>query len=230
MATTRGGGDRRQAILEGAFTVFARRGYAQACVKEVAAEAGVAKPTVYNHLNDKATLFRHAMQAAAQNVLDERLAALDPLKDPDGDLRATLHDVGHRLLRLHADERACALRRLLYSEITHFPDILDIVLESGPHRLTQALADRLARLALAGRLRITEPDLAAEQFLSLLTGPLEARTRMGTRPIDDTALSDLARTAVNAFLQIFGPQVTTEAGTDMRKVTNPDGHPLTIEE
>ncbi|MFA1550085.1 MULTISPECIES: TetR/AcrR family transcriptional regulator [Actinomadura] len=230
MATTRGGGDRRQAILEGAFTVFARRGYAQACVKEVAAEAGVAKPTVYNHLNDKATLFRHAMQAAAQNVLDERLAALDPLKDADGDLPATLHDVGHRLLRLHTDERACALRRLLYSEITHFPDILEIVTESGPHRLTQALADRLARLALAGRLRITDPDLAAEQFLSLLTGPLEARTRMGTRPIDDTTLSDLARTAVNAFLQIFGPQVTTEAGTDMRKVANPDGHPLTVEE
>ncbi|QKW36180.1 TetR/AcrR family transcriptional regulator [Actinomadura sp. NAK00032] len=205
MATTRGGGDRRQAILEGAFTVFARRGYAQACVKEVAAEAGVAKPTVYNHLNDKATLFRHAMQAAAQTALDERLAALDPLKDPGGDLPATLRDVAQRLLRLHTDDRACALRRLLYSEITHVPDILEIVTESGPHRLTQALADRFARLALAGRLRVTDPDLAAEQFLALLTGPLEARTRMGTRPIGDTALDDLARTAVEAFLYLSGP-------------------------
>lgn len=230
MATRRGGGDRRQAILEGAFTVFARRGYAQACVKEVAAEAGVAKPTVYNHLNDKATLFRHAMQATAQSVLDERLAALDPLKEASGDLHATLHDVGHRLLRLHTEDRACALRRLLYSEITHFPDILEIVTESGPHRLTQALADRFARLALAGRLRVTDPDVAAEQFLALLTGPLEARTRMGTRPIDDTALNDLARSAVDAFLQIFGPQAITEAGTDVRKVTNLDGHPLPVEE
>ncbi|OLT19392.1 TetR family transcriptional regulator [Actinomadura sp. CNU-125] len=212
MANTRGGGDRRQAILEGAFTVFARRGYAQACVKEVAAEAGVAKPTVYNHLNDKATLFRHAMRAAAQTVLDERLAALDPLKDAGGDLRTTLQDVGYRLLRLHTEDRACALRRLLYSEITQFPDILDIVSESGPHHLTQALADRLARLALAGRLRITDPDLVAEQFLALLTGPLEARTRMGTRPIDDAALHDLARTAVDAFLQISGPTDDHESG------------------
>ena len=47
MATTRGGGDRRQAILEGAFTVFARRGYAQACVKEVAAEAGTDISVIY---------------------------------------------------------------------------------------------------------------------------------------------------------------------------------------
>ncbi|MBE1531315.1 TetR/AcrR family transcriptional regulator [Actinomadura algeriensis] len=225
MVTTRGGGDRRQAILEGAFTVFARRGYAQACVKEVAAEAGVAKPTVYNHLNDKATLFRHAIQAAAQTVLDERLAVLDLLKDADGDLPATLHDVGYRLLRLHTDDRACALRRLLYSEITHFPDILDVVTESGPHRLIQALADRLARLALAGRLRITDPDLAAEQFLALLTGPLEVRTRMGTRPIDDTALNDLALAAVESFLQIFGPRATTGAGADMRKAAEPVDRP-----
>ncbi|MFF7183419.1 TetR family transcriptional regulator [Streptomyces sp. NPDC008121] len=36
------------AILDGAFAVFEQRGYAQACVKEIAQEEGVAKPTVYN--------------------------------------------------------------------------------------------------------------------------------------------------------------------------------------
>jgi TetR/AcrR family transcriptional regulator, mexJK operon transcriptional repressor len=206
MVSTRGQADRRQAILEGAFVVFARRGYAQACVKEIAAEAGVAKPTVYNHLTDKATLFRQAMAAAARTVLDERLAALEPLKEPGDDLDATLHDVGHRLLRLHTDDRSCALRRLLYAEIIQFPDILEAVTENGPHRLTQALADRLARLALAGRLRATDPDQAAEQFLALLTGPLEARTRMGTRSIEDTDLDAIARAAVRTFLAAFGPE------------------------
>ncbi|MER5307758.1 TetR/AcrR family transcriptional regulator [Streptomyces sp. NPDC002773] len=203
MTITRGQADRRQAILEGAFTVFARRGYAQACVKEVAAEAGVAKPTVYNHLNDKATLFRQAVRAAAQVELDERLAALEPLKEP-GDLRAALEDVGHKLLRLHTDDRSCALRRLLYAEITQFPDLVDIVAEHGPHRLGQALADRLARLALAGRLRADDPDQAAEQFIALLTGPLEARSRMGTRQLDDAELRQLARAAVRTFLAAFG--------------------------
>ncbi|MEE1743003.1 TetR/AcrR family transcriptional regulator [Streptomyces sp. NPDC006641] len=203
MTITRGQADRRQAILEGAFTVFARRGYAQACVKEVAAEAGVAKPTVYNHLNDKATLFRQSMQAAAQVVLDERLAALEPLKEPD-DLHATLEDVGHRLLQLHTDDRSCALRRLLYAEITQFPDLIDIVVENGPHRLTQALADRLARLTLAGRLRANDPDQAAEQLIALLTGPLEVRSRMGTRQIDDAEVHQLARAAIRTFLATFG--------------------------
>mgnify|MGYP002621349712 CR=1 FL=1 len=208
MAGSRGRIDKRQAILDGAFTVFARQGYAQACVQEIAKEAGVAKPTVYNHLTDKATLFRHAVRAAAEAVLRERLAALEPLADPGPDLRATLEDVGHRLLRLHTDDRSCALRRLLYAEITQFPDILDIVTEYGPHRLTRALADRLARLTLAGRLRATDPDRAAEQFTALLTGPLEARTRMGTRPLGDADLRDISRAAVHTFLCAFGPDGT----------------------
>ncbi|MFF3752564.1 TetR/AcrR family transcriptional regulator [Streptomyces sp. NPDC002018] len=204
MTTSRGRIDKRQAILEGAFTVFARRGYAKACVQEIADEAGVAKPTVYNHLRDKATLFRHAMDAAAQAALKERLAALEPLLAPDDELRVTLEEVGHGLLRLHCDERSCALRRLLYSEITAFPDAVDIVTESGPHRLNEALADRLARLALAGRLGVTDPAQAAEQFMALLTGPMEARSRMGTRPIGDAELWDVTRAAVHTFLQAFG--------------------------
>ncbi|NJP89825.1 TetR/AcrR family transcriptional regulator [Nonomuraea sp. FMUSA5-5] len=202
--TTRGRIDKRQAILEGAFTVFAREGYAQACVQEIAREAGVAKPTVYNHMTDKATLFRHALEAAARRILEERVAALEPLAAPGDDLRATLEEVAHTLLRLHTDGRSCALRRLLYSEINHFPDILDIVKESGPDRLTQALADRLARLALAGRLRAADPDLAAEQFLALLLGPLEARTRLGTRELPDAELRTMAGVAVDAFVRAWG--------------------------
>ena len=205
MTIARGRIDKREAILKGAFTVFARQGYAQACVQDIADEAGVAKPTVYNHMTDKATLFRHALEAAAQTVLNERLAALEPLKDPGEDLRATLEDVAFALLRLHTDERPCALRRLLYTEITNFPDALDIVKGSGPQRLNQALADRLARLTLAGRLRATDPESAAEQLMALLVGPLEARTQMGTRGIDDAELRGLGHAAVRTFLIAWGP-------------------------
>lgn len=203
MSTTRGRIDKRQAILEGAFTVFAREGYAQACVQAIAREAGVAKPTVYNHMTDKATLFRHSLEAAARAVLDERIAALEPLADPGDDLRAALQQAVGRLLRLHTDGRSCALRRLLYSEVTHFPDILDIVKDSGPDRLTRALADRLARLTLAGRLRAGDPDLAAEQFLALLLGPLEARTQLGTRTLPEAELDAMAQAAVDAFARAW---------------------------
>ncbi|GAA3875045.1 TetR/AcrR family transcriptional regulator [Streptomyces sedi] len=196
--------DKRAAILTGAFTVFARKGYADACVKEIAAEAGVAKPTVYNHLTDKATLFRGALEAKAQAKLVERIAAIEPLHAPGDDLPAALRAVCRRLLEVHGDPDSCALRRLLYAEVGRFPEVLELVSAYGPHRVVHALADPLGRLTLAGRLTADEPALAAEQLMALLTGPMEVRSRMGTRAVSVDESREVADAAVATFLRAYG--------------------------
>lgn len=201
----RGRIDKRQAILEAAFRVFARQGYANACVQEIAAEAGVAKPTVYNHLDSKERLFREAMAAAAVSATARNLAAIDRLRAPGDDLRRALEEVARHLLGCYVDERSRALWRLLNAELTAFPDLLDVVWGEGTSRVTEALADRLARLALAGRLTIADPARAAEQFSGLLMGPVESRSRLGTRPVPDAELDELAAAAVDTFLAAFGP-------------------------
>jgi AcrR family transcriptional regulator len=198
----RGRIDKRRAILNAAFAVFSRQGYAQACVNEIAAEAGVAKPTVYNHLTDKANLFRHAIEAAAATLTAEIMAAIERMADRGDDLRAMLEAVGHELLRCYCDERSWAMRRLLYAEVTRFPDLLDVLPVDGPG-VTRALADRLARLCIAGHIRPTDPDQAAEQFISLLTGPVESRSRFGTRPVAEEELRDIARAAVDTFMRAY---------------------------
>ena len=199
----RGRIDKREAILAAAGEVFAREGYALAGVDVIAAEAGVAKPTVYNHFGDKETLFREAIAAAADRALAKHLAAVDRLRDGN-DLRTTLEDVGHQMLVCHCEERSVALRRLLNAELGRFPDLIDIVRGRAADRVTEALADRLARLALAGRLRKLDPTEAAEQFIALLTGPVEARSRLGTRPVPDDELWTVTRAAVETFLRAFG--------------------------
>jgi TetR/AcrR family transcriptional repressor of mexJK operon len=199
----RGRIDKRQAILAAASAVFSREGYVQAGVDVIAAEAGVAKPTVYNHFGDKAKLFREAIAADADSALAKHLAALEPLQDSGADLRARLEDVGHHMLVCHCDERSVALRRLLHAELTRFPDLMDIVRGRAADRVTEALADKLARLSLAGRLRRLDPAEAAEQFIALLTGPIEARSRLGTRQVPDDELWAVARAAVTTFLRAF---------------------------
>jgi AcrR family transcriptional regulator len=202
--TVRGRIDKRAAILAAAAEVFGREGYGQAGVDVIAAEAGVAKPTVYNHFGDKETLFREAIAADADRALAEHLAAVDQLRDGD-DLRAALESVGHHMLVCHCEERSVALRRLLNAELGRFPDLIDIVRGRAADRVTDALADRLARLALAGRLRRLDPTQAAEQFLALLTGPIEARSRLGTRRVADDELWTVTRAAVDTFLRAFAP-------------------------
>ncbi|WP_207930337.1 TetR/AcrR family transcriptional regulator [Streptomyces hainanensis] len=205
-AAPRGRIDKRQAILDAAFTVFARQGYANACVQEIAAEAGVAKPTVYNHLDNKETLFREAMAAAATTATARNLAAVDLLRAPGDDLRAAFEEVARQLLRCSADERSRALWRLLNAELTSFPDLLDVVWGEGASRVTEALADRIARLALAGRLRVADPSRAAEQLSGLLMGPIDSRSRLGTRTVSAAEIDELAVAAVDTFLAAFGPR------------------------
>ncbi|MDQ0604749.1 TetR/AcrR family transcriptional repressor of mexJK operon [Streptomyces canus] len=203
---SRGRVDKRQAILDGAFAVFARRGYAQACVQEIAEEARVAKPTVYSHLNDKETLFRHTIEAAADTLMAENLALVERLRErsPDDDLPVALADLAQRLLRVCCGERARALRWLTYAQMARFPDLIETVQERTAHRPRAALADRLARLSLAGRLRPCDPEQAAEHFFALLTGPLESRSRLGTRRVPAAELRVIADAAVDVFLRAYG--------------------------
>ncbi|WP_380279093.1 TetR/AcrR family transcriptional regulator [Kitasatospora purpeofusca] len=194
----RGRDERRQAILDGAFAVFARRGYAQTCVQEIAQEAGVAKPTVYNHLADKESLYREAVESAADRIGALCLAVVEGLREatPDADPLERLRAVGTGLLRVCHDEDARAVQRLASAEAARFPDLPASVRGRTALRIRSALADRLARLALAGRLRPCEPELAAEHFLALLTGPLEYRP-----DADPDAVADAA---AEVFLRAYG--------------------------
>ena len=205
MTVTRGRIDKRQAILDAAFTVFARDGYRQASVDTVAATAGVAKHTIYNHFGDKQSLFRAAVAALADDALARNLAALESLR-VDRDPAEALAEVGLKLAECYCDEKSWALRRLLNAELSHLPELQDIVRDRATDKVNDALGDRLARLALAGRLRITDPAVAAEQFGALLTAPLETRSRLGIRKLSATELAEVTQNAVQTFLRAFGVQ------------------------
>lgn len=202
----RGRIDKRQKIMDAAFAVFAREGYPQAKVDQIAAEAAVAKATVYNHFGDKQTLFREAITALCDHALARNLAAVETLADPGDDLGAAFADLGERLIDCYCADESRALRRLLYAEFAQFPDLLELTQNRVSQPIARALADRLARLALAGRLRTPDPALAAEQLTALLTAPVEARSRFGTRRISRRERGTVAEAAAATFLSVYGPR------------------------
>jgi TetR/AcrR family transcriptional regulator, mexJK operon transcriptional repressor len=200
--------DKREAILAAAFTVFAREGYRAAGMDAIAAEASVAKHTIYNHFGDKESLFREAIGALADEALTRNLAAVELLRE-QGDLAAMLTETGTRLVDCYCEERSWALRRLLHAELTTMPDLLDIVADRAADRVTDALASRLARLALAGRLDLdVPPAVAAEQFAAMLTAPLEARSHLGTRKLPAAERREVAQNAARTFLRAYGKETS----------------------
>src|SRR5262245_10682028 len=66
---------RRQAILEAALAVFAARGYEAARLDDVAAQAGVAKGTLYLYFKDKQALFEELVRGAVTPIIDRASAA-----------------------------------------------------------------------------------------------------------------------------------------------------------
>src|SRR5512138_2729410 len=86
---------KREAILRAAIRVFARHGYFNAQVADIAREAGVAAGTVYLYFRSKDDLLVSIFERNMRDARAEAHAALDGIDDPVTRLR--------QLARLHLD-------------------------------------------------------------------------------------------------------------------------------
>ncbi|MGE5360161.1 MAG: TetR/AcrR family transcriptional regulator [Bacteroidales bacterium] len=87
--------DKRDAILRAAMQVFARRGFFNSQVADVARVAGVAAGTVYLYFRSKDHLLASIFEKTMREAIDEGRAALDGIDDPVARLR--------EIARLHLD-------------------------------------------------------------------------------------------------------------------------------
>jgi AcrR family transcriptional regulator len=199
----RGRIDKRAAILDAAYRVFAREGYERASIDEIAADAGVAKPTIYNHFGAKEELFRQVIVDSAVYTNANTLNAIESISMRPSSLSSELMHVGEKLVGCLQDGRAMTLQRLLWSEIYHFPDLWDLVQESAARPIVEALAGRLAILANAGYLDIPDPIRAATQFITLVGEDLKIRSAYGTKPIPEDVWHASIAAGVDTFLRAF---------------------------
>ncbi|MGH8877603.1 MAG: TetR/AcrR family transcriptional regulator [Stackebrandtia sp.] len=195
--------DKRHAIIDAAIDVFIEDGYSNASVDTIAARAGVAKPTIYNHMGGKEKLFRIMMLEAVVRSRESALEAIDSLPASESELRDGLTALGQRIIHCQLSKRGWALKRLLLTEAVRFPDLYDEVHKLGFGQINNALAGQLALLANAGRLRLPDPVVAASQFIALISGEIPDLTAMGARPVDEAAVNGAIESGVDTFLKAF---------------------------
>lgn len=87
--------DKREAILRAATQVFARNGYFNAKVADVARVAGVADGTVYLYFKSKEEILHSIFDRSVEAAIAEARAQIAPLTDPREKLR--------RIARLHLE-------------------------------------------------------------------------------------------------------------------------------
>ena len=94
---------RRERILDAAFSAFAKRGYRETAVDDIAAAAETSKGGIYFHFPSKEAIFRELMQTTADKLVArvERAVALEtePVARAEAALRTVLTTfAGHRTM------------------------------------------------------------------------------------------------------------------------------------
>ena len=192
----------REAVLEAAAEVFVEVGYAGATIEQIAARAGVSRPTVFG-VGSKAQLFALARQRAATGG---RLTAND-----EGFKRLLAIPDARRLLEEFAAFTAAIAQRLgplqLVLEQTAGTDPeLAQLLESSQQELLGCARGIVAAVAATGSLRRDIPAEAAADMLWLQIQPMNYRRLVQERGWSHSAFERWhAAAMIAALLEPSGP-------------------------
>ena len=189
-------------IVRAARKLFLTAGYAETSMDAIAAEAGVSKATVYSHFQNKEALFAGVMHDMCEETGGP--PATDELAGPP---EVVLHTMGRAVACRITEPQVISLLRVVLSGVAQFPELGRTYWQEGPGRARDMLVQYLTDLARRGELDVPDPDLAAMQFIGIVTGPFLLPLLLGAR--DAPAEEEIDRavdSAVAKFLAGLRPK------------------------
>lgn len=161
--------ERRETLLRAATQVFAKRGYAQAQMDEIAREAQTSKGGLYFHFPNKETLLAAVIgQAAALLRRRVRRAMDDAGDDPIARAEAALA----ALFDVLAKHRSLA--RVLAAETLAGRPAVQERAAAVDDEFANLIADELRQAQQRGLVASLDPDLTALAWVAMLRGVLAA--------------------------------------------------------
>ena len=193
----------RALILDAATEHFLRHGYLAGNIDVLAAEAGVAKRTVYNLFESKGELFRAAVGRAIATAESFVAEHVEVLETPGATFAADFDAFAVAHARAVLTPRVLATRRMLIGESARFPELAVEYVERVPGRVIAAIAAMLGRLAEEGHLRVPDPQLAADHFAYLVLGATLDRALFDPAVLDPARIDEKALAGARAFRSIY---------------------------
>ncbi|WP_431885726.1 TetR/AcrR family transcriptional regulator [Micromonospora wenchangensis] len=186
--------EKRAAILKAATGLFLTSGYDGTSLARIAEVAGVSKATLFKQFPTKAALF-DAIVTESWQVEDAH--APEPSA---GNLQAGLTTIGHRYVELLTRPGMTALFRIVIAELPRFPELGEAQFSRGKMPYFESVSRYLAAADSAGSAKVDDPDLAATQFLGMISNfvfwPTLLLTDWAPRR---TAIEQAVREAVNTM-------------------------------
>jgi AcrR family transcriptional regulator len=191
---------RRQAIIDAAHSLFVSKGYSAVSVDEIVRIAGGSKSAVYQFFGGKEGLLAAVTESLANKMLSEM-----KLESVAGrSVRDSLHGVGLRLMGMILSEDAITQYRLAINNLTVDRGLSQLWYRRGPESGFRGFAQYLKQETEAGRLRIGDCQLAAEQFLGMLILRDNIAMSIGEPAPSAKRMERIVTEAVNVFLAAYG--------------------------
>ena len=192
-------------ILAAALKVFADTGYTGASMDQIAAAAGVTKPTLYQYFDSKETLFQSMMAAPR----DGMMLAFDT--DANAHMVAQLYHFAWRYARTVMAPDFLSLARLIIAESHRFPTVGQTYQASGPDQVLAGLMRFMQAQRDAGRLTFEDTELAAEDFWGLiLSAPRNRALHVPGTPVQQHDLKRYIDNGTATFLRAYSTAATDD--------------------
>lgn len=189
---------KRHAIIASAKRIFFEIGFAKASIEQIAADAHVSKVTVYKHFGGKRELFIAAVEDECKRIRHQ--FSVDQFAS--GRPNEQLTTFGEAVVTFISQPEMMRFKRQIAAEAENEPDVGAAFLAAGPHRVTTALSKLLSAMNDAKALRIADPEIAAELFISLCVGLGDLERRFGQEP-NPARDRERIRAATDLFCRAF---------------------------
>ena len=187
----------RSRLIQAAREAFMAEGY-RASVDGIAARAGVAKQTLYNHFPSKDDLFSESVGLVSAAIT----VSLDGQTE---DVRATLLRFGATFRQNVHGTDGVAMFRTLMAEAVRFPTLALAFFAKGPEQTAARLADFLGRAMAAGRLRQDDPRFAGEMLVGMLNNIDHFQRLSSNTPLPEALEESRIGKIVDCFLRAYAP-------------------------
>lgn len=160
--------DRRVQIQEVARRIFPKKGFTDTTLQDIALEAGISGPAIYQYFSSKEELFLSLFEEhMLQGIFEELTAELQIKEDATyEEVRAVLVDLGESFLDFHKAQAESI--RMFISETRRYPEIGRSFLRNLGEPIEADLAEYLDYFVARGLLEIADTSLAAHALFGML--------------------------------------------------------------
>ena len=182
-------------VVSTAKKLFSVNGFERTTIDAIAKDSGVTKRTIYSHFNSKEELFGATVLDRVREEFSIDSANLNGAEPSVG-----LTIIANQFLSLIRRGEVLGAHRTMFSVATTHPEVCNTFYKNAPLTIHAEVAQYLAKCKT---LKIKDPDVAADQFLSLFLGLDHIKCLLGFEKPTNSKDQALVKNNVDFFISAY---------------------------